>query len=124
MISKYFWFIQSSLQHSDYVFGFVCSGVVVLGIFLGLSKRFIDHKVQIKLLGKFSSLFLTMGLVGLLWFLLRYENTPIFGLRYWAGIIILIALVWLIFILKYWIFNFRSEVREYEHEQIKRRYIP
>jgi uncharacterized membrane protein (DUF485 family) len=87
-------------------------------------KKFTKHEIKRRLISKFFYLSLNIGITGLIWYGIRYENTPIFSMHFWAGLILLIGLIWLGFVLKYLFFDFSKEKREYDHEQVKSRYIP
>ena len=52
-----------------------------------------SDKVRDIAIRKFKNLALFTGLSGLVWFAIRYENTPIFGSRYWAGLILVVGLI-------------------------------
>ncbi len=126
LLLKNFWFAQPEffLTKSDKVLTFWFVGLLVLGLILWIATYFTSNPVKMKVLSRFFHLFLTIGLLGLAWAGIRFENTPIFSLRSWAGLIFLIGLVWLGFIVKYLIFNFRKELKGFEQEQIKMRYMP
>jgi len=121
-----FWFTQPTviLTRWDYAFGYLFLACIVLSLVLFFWRKAVRNEIKAKVLSRFYHLCLTAGFCGLIWYVFRYENTPIFALRYWVGIIILIAGIWKIFIWKYIIFNFRADLSEYEHEAVKNKYIP
>jgi len=120
-----FWFIQPSsfLSSPDRLLFYVFVGLSIIGIVAAIIRKFLRNKIEAKLASRFFHLFLTTGLLGIIWFAFRYENTQVLGLRYWAALIILAGLVWLGFILKFLVFNFFQELREYRHEAVKNKYI-
>jgi hypothetical protein len=122
----YFWFPQppTILSQPDMFFGYIFAGIFILAIVVRIVARFMSHDIYRKALLKFWYLGLTVGLSGLIWFGMRYENTQIFGRRYWAGLTLLVGLVWLVPVLKYLIMNFVKEKKEYERELIKNKYLP
>lgn len=126
LFDKFFWFVPPSsiLSNADWIFGYIFAGFIALSIILWVVKRFTKNQIAAKLIGKFFNLFLYNGISGAIWFGFRYENTPVFGQRYWAGLVFLILIVWLLFILKYLVFNFSKELTEYNHELVKKRYMP
>ena len=122
---SYFWFNQPSsiLANYDYYFLWFFIAVLGLGIIFKVVRLFISNIAVKKLFSKYANLGITIGLLGVAWFGLRYENTPIFANRYWAAIIVLILFIWKAFILKYLVLQFAKEKREYEKQQINSRYI-
>jgi len=103
-----FWFSQPSsivLSVEDKMFGYISLGLVVLAIIFRLLVKFSKDEVDRKLFGKIWVMAIVVGFLGLLWFGLRFESTPIFAKRFWAGINLAVAVVWLGFILLYFIFN-------------------
>lgn len=125
-LTKIFWFSQpaESLIIQDKYLLWLFAVITVLGLILIGVSRFARNAAVAKLISKFSSASLWMGIVGLFWFALRYENTPIFADRYWAAMVIGIYVIWIIFIVKYLFTKFGSEKREYEKAQLNSRYIP
>jgi hypothetical protein len=123
---SYFWFIQPSsvLNNYDYYFFWAFVILFAIGIIFKIALNFSRHGIYVKLINKFSNLGLTLGLSGLAWAGFRYENTPIFSDRYWAGLIFVIAIVWLLFILKYVLTKFGPERREFEKQMVNSKYIP
>lgn len=121
-----FWFSQPATQlnvHDNYLL-WLFAGIAIVGIVLKISFRFLKHPVIRKLLNRFSNAGLVMGLVGLIWFGMRYENAQIFSYRYWAALVIIILVIWLVFIFKYWLTNFRSEKQSYDRMLLNSKYIP
>lgn len=122
----YFWFTQPAivLIQADKLFGGVFAVLVIVAILLWLLTFIIKHDVVKNLVKRIMHLSLTIGLSGLFWFVLRYENTPIFANRYWAGLILVLGIIWLVFILKFVLFNLSQAIGEYDHEILKKKYLP
>lgn len=122
----YFWFSNPStiLSFSDYLLAYIFAGSLVLSVALWVIRKLSANPIVKKILNKFFSLFFSTGLTGLIWFAFRYENTQIFGKRLWAGLTLLIGLLWLLWILKYALLKFRTELLEYHQESIRSKYIP
>lgn len=120
------WFTQPSviLSKTDLCLGYFFAACVILAIVLKLCKRFSKNPVKLKLMDKFFSFLLSVGITGLVWFGFRYENTPIFAALSWAGLVMALGLIWFLFIVKYLIFGFTSELREYDRQLQKSKYIP
>ncbi|MBI2607254.1 MAG: hypothetical protein HYW51_00260 [Candidatus Doudnabacteria bacterium] len=121
-----FWFVQPALTlaKADLVLGYVFAVLLGLAILARIAKIFTRHKVVSKLLNKLFYLNLVIGILGLFWFGLRFESTPIFSTRFWVGLVILGGIIWLGFFFKYLIFNFFTERREFDALLLKNKYIP
>jgi ABC-type sugar transport system permease subunit len=98
--------------------------LLAAGLVLKIIQVFSKHQVTRNLWKKLSNPPLWIGILGLLWFLLRYELAPIFSARWWTLLLTLIFLIWFGFSLKYLIFNFKSQKQELDRELLNRRYIP
>lgn len=123
---SFFWFSQPSsfLNIFDYITGWISVGLVGLALLLWLANKFfVKHEIVKKLLRKFINLCLTIGLIGLLWFGIRYENSPFLAKRFWIALVILSAVVWLLFIVKYLLANFRKEKAEYDRIKLNEKYM-
>ncbi len=126
MNNYYFWFAQPStvLDKYDYAFGYGLAAVALAGILFWVLGYFIRHPVLKIGIAKWRRLLVTTGLIGIVWFAFRYENTPILGRRWWIGLLAVIGLIWLIYILKYMFTKFREEKTEYETNLLKSKYMP
>lgn len=126
LIDYFFWFTQptTAFRQYDWWFGYLYAGLLGSGLALYVIRRFVTHPITKKLMGKIMAMSLTMGFSGLVWLGLRYENIPIFAKRFWAGLLLLGLLIWIGYVVKYLVFNFRSEHKIYDAESIKRKYLP
>jgi len=126
LFDRFFWFIQPSsvLSHADNVFGYISIGLLAVAIALRVLVGFTKNPIDKKVLLKTWHLGFTIGIFGLIWFGLRFENTPIFAERYWFGLIVIIGIVWALFILKYLGLEYMKEKQEYSREVIKSKYLP
>ncbi|HEX9502916.1 MAG TPA: hypothetical protein VF974_01155 [Patescibacteria group bacterium] len=126
LFDYYFWFAQppTILEQADKYLGYIFAGLLVLAITFILLKKLSNNSINRGLFQKFWYLTLSTAIMGIVWLGIRYENTQIFGRRYWAGITLLIGIVWLLFIVKYLIFDYRRLKNEYEKEQVKNKYLP
>jgi hypothetical protein len=105
---------------------FFLSGVILilLSIVLKISSVLAPNPVDGKYRQKFYHLFLSIGLVEILWYLCRYENAMFFGTHFVALLIVLIGLVWLVAILTGMFKNYKKEKDVWEKEQVKLKYLP
>jgi hypothetical protein len=121
-----FWVTQppANMLKEDLLLAYAFAGFLLVGFLFWVWQRFSKHPVTKKLFNKFFYLFVTSGPIGLFWQLFRYENAPILGKRIWAGLVLLIGVVWLVFVFKYFFFNYFSEKREYDKQSLINKYIP
>ncbi len=105
---------------------FFLSGVILilLSIVLKISSILAPNPVDGKYRQKFYHLFLSIGLVEILWYLCRYENAMFFGTHFVALLIVLIGLVWLVAILTGMLKNYKKEKDVWEKEQVRLKYLP
>ena len=122
----FFWFAQPStvLSGFDLAVGYTSAGLVVASVVLWAVNRFLNHTILKRLISKFSRFGFGAGSIGLVWFALRYENTPIFAKRFWLFLMALVALIWLGFILNYLLRRFGPEKSEYDRYQVNSKYMP
>lgn len=125
MFNINFWLEQPAVNLSlyDIMLFYFFVGFVILAIVLAFS-YFYKHPFVKGLLTRFRNVCLFLGVTGLLWFGFRYENTPIFARRFWALIIVIIALIWLGFIFKYLFLEYFEAKREYDWKEQNSRYMP
>src|SRR6185503_5172976 len=107
LFDYYFWFTQPAtiLTPEDMTLAYIFLGIMVLAVVFWVLTKLISHQIKAKVFKKFWHLTLPIGLSGLVWLGLRYENTPLFAQRFWAGLTLIIGLLWLLVIVKYLIFN-------------------
>ncbi len=122
----YFWFAQPStiLDQADKFFLYFFGALLIASIIFFIFAKLIKNPVDKKLFKKFWNLFFTISISGLIWFGVRFENAPILGRRYWVALTLIIGLIWLLFIIKYLIFNYKAQRLIYSKEQIKNKYLP
>jgi hypothetical protein len=97
--------------------------LLALGIIL-LVYRLLTKNVLLKpVIGRVSSVFIVVGLLEMLWFLLRSQFVNTLGARITAVIIGLIGLGFLYGPLKYFIKQYRQDKVNYQKQQVKEKYL-
>jgi len=99
---------------------FVVAGLVVLAV----KKIKAREKYQAKILSRYVSLFLTLGLSGWLWTLLRYEKVFVFAARFWFLVWVIGGVIWLYFILKYQVKVVPLARKQAEERKMFNKYLP
>ena len=111
------------LSRVDTLFGLIAGLSIVVSIACKGAMRFSKNDVFTKLVHRYFRLSATVGIVGALWYGLRYQNIDIFGSHFVFILLLVIAAIWKFYIVRYWFAKYRSEKDAWEKEQIKRKYL-
>ncbi len=105
---------------------FFLLGVILLlvAVVLKISAKLAPTPVDSGYRKKFYVLLLTIGLLEIFWYLLRYENVEFFGSRFTAFLFLFIGLVWLLRVLLSMLKNYRPAKVAWEKEQVRMKYLP
>jgi hypothetical protein len=112
------------LARSDKLFFVVGAALVIVAIVFKIAALYAPNPLDKILRNKFFNLFLTIGLLEVVWFGARYENIMFFGSHFLALLILLIGLVWFIFLAASIMKNYRSDKLMWEKEQVRLKYLP
>lgn len=105
LFSWHFWFtLQSTGLSMTYERGFFF--LFALFVILGsvsriLAKNKKDDRFMVRAYKYVGQMFMTMGILGLLWFFCAYEQVYFFGARFWFLIWLLGLIVWIVWIVWY-----------------------
>jgi Ca2+/Na+ antiporter len=125
LTTKFLFSINSvMLERVDKVFFVIGAILFILAVVFKLAAIFSPTPVDSKYRNKFFNLFLTIGLSELVWFAARWQNVRFFGSHFVSLFMLLIGLVWLGYILKDIIKNYKEQKVSYEKEQVKLKYLP
>jgi hypothetical protein len=102
---------------------FVAFLIVAISAKIGQLLQAKKNAVSARLLRRLSFGFFSFGTLGIIWVGLRYLSIPYLGIRFVAGLIGLGFLIWLYFILAYILLRFRKDKIEWQHNQIKQKYL-
>jgi predicted CDP-diglyceride synthetase/phosphatidate cytidylyltransferase len=126
LLTKSFWFtIDPAVLHKvDYAFLILGAVFIVASILSFILKLRIKNSYDKNLFKKVSSAFAIVGLLEVVWFGLRYEHIAFFGTHFFAGLIILVLLIYIAFVFKDVFKNRTALVEKCEKEQINLKYLP
>lgn len=113
-----------SIDSTDKFFLMLGGLFLVLAAIFKLSSVYAPSSVDKKYRGKLFTVFLTIGLLELVWFGARSQFVRFFGTKFVALLILVIGLVWFGAVLINMLKNYRKEKMEWEKEQVKLRYLP
>jgi cadmium resistance protein CadD (predicted permease) len=122
---SYFWFSNppSYLLSEDKIIIWVFAGMMALGIIFKIFQVASKHQANGRLWRRLSNPFIWIGILGGLWFLLRFELVPIFSQRWWPASLVLIFLIWFSLGIKYLFSGYRWEKKEIDRELERQRYL-
>jgi hypothetical protein len=113
----------AALHRSDKAFLVVGGALTIAGIIFRLTSMSSHHPYARRIWRRLSLWALTIGLLEVLWFALRYERAVYLGSHLVALLILLVGLVWLVPLLKYWLGQYRHDVSQWQKDQVKQKYI-
>lgn len=98
-------------------------GLLAVGIIV-LVYRLLSKNVLLKpILGRISSVFITVGLLEMFWFLLRSQLVSTLGTRTTAVLIGLVGLGFLYNPIKYFLKQYAHDAVSYQREELKNKYL-
>ncbi|MDP3741083.1 MAG: hypothetical protein Q8R08_02030 [bacterium] len=114
----------TSLSRSDHIFFWIAIVFIVAAVGAKIfSAKDNSQSPKKYLFRRLFALFLTSGLLTMLWVGSRYENIPWLSTHFVVLIILLSWFIWLAFIGKYVVKNFFSQQKLWEEEELKRKYL-
>lgn len=112
------------LSRSDWGFFWLAVGFVLFSLIAKVLAIKSESESPDKLLrNRFFHLFLTVGILLLLWSGMRFENIPWLSTRLLALLLLFLWLLWLAFIARYLFSSFRVQKKAWEAELLKRKYL-
>lgn len=125
VFSQEFWFgiDRARLHLTDRIILFGGAALVVSGIVI-LIVRFISNNHLLKpYFAKLTSVLLTIGILEMLWFLLRTQYVNALGTRFTAAGILLVGMLWLIGPIRYLLTQYKTDYELYERQKQKEKYL-
>lgn len=114
-----------NMSRSDVVFFWVSIAFIVAAV---VFKVFVLQQNRSNpkryLLNRFFHLFLTIGILVLLWAGLRFENIPWLGTHIVVLAIFLIGLIWGLFIIWFMMRKYQAAKKTWHDEEERNRYLP
>lgn len=111
------------LHPTDYGLFYLGAVLTVFGLVVLVASRFAQHQFSRQFRSRLATWALTIGLVELLWFGMRYQNAKVLGSHLAAFLVLVVGLVWLYYILRYRFGTYRSQVGQWEKDQLKQKYL-
>ncbi|MBN1325567.1 hypothetical protein JW977_01105 [Candidatus Falkowbacteria bacterium] len=88
-------------------------------------KRLIASRefIKAKFCQKTANFFLTMAVSFTFIFFFRYEAIPFLGGRFWVFFWLIAGLAWLIYLIRYYFFHVKNQLKELEQKQKIKKYM-
>lgn len=119
-----FHFNSAHIDPSEKLFFLAGVVLVLLAIVLKISAVLAPSPIDSKYRHKFYTLFLSIGISEIIWYLFRYENVSFFSTPFVSWLIVLVGIIWLVSLVVSIIRNYKREDQTWQKEQVKLRYLP
>lgn len=125
LITKQYWFgLDRGVVHlTDQIILYTGAALVLLGVILLIVKLISKDTLKKPQISRVSSVFITVGLLEMLWYVLRWQYVNALGSRFMAALIGVIGLMFLWKPIKYFLFSYRKDVVIQSKEQLKEKYL-
>ena len=129
LITLSFWFDRRPPIMEEFfsqLFFYTFGALVVLALIITVivKKKKKEDPWVAKGFQKISSWCLTMGIFGLVIFFFSYERIPLLSMRIWFVVWLIAAIVWLVFIIKFFIKVIPREKAKIKEQEKKKQYLP
>jgi hypothetical protein len=112
------------IENVDKLFGVVGALLIVLAAVLKVAAMFAPTPVDREYRNRLFAMFLTTGVLEIIWYGLRSQNVRVFGTHFMALLILLVGLVWFVLIVKDFVKKYRVQKETWEKEQVRMKYLP
>lgn len=125
VFSKSFWFgiDRVTIHLSDKLFLWGGAVLVFLGIVALVYARFSKNQFLARFAVRLSKIFLTIGLLEGLWYLLRTQYVAALGTRFAAVLLVVWGLVWLFFPIRNLIRNYKTDMEKAQRQASRDKYL-
>lgn len=118
-----FYINRVRLERVDKAFAALAVVALFLAVLLWLWARVDAHLVRKAVTQRVYRLLATFGLVGLLWFSMRYELVSWLGTHAAFLLLVISCLVWAGYIARYMLTHYAKDKQQWEHRQLKEKYL-
>lgn len=124
-ITPGFWFSveRGTLHLTDKIILGAGAALVILGVLTLLMKLLAKNFLLKPALSRISSVFLTIGLLEMLWYLLRIQYVNVLASRVSALVVLIFGCIYLVKPIKYFWFEYRPDLAKFAQQQQKEKYL-
>ena len=125
-ITTNYWFSLDRVNPShltDKIILYAGAALLLLGVIILIVKLISSSKLTKPQLRRVSSVFITVGLLEMVWYVLRWQYVNALGSRTTAAVIAIIGFIFLLKPIRYFIFTYREDLSLLSKEEIKEKYL-
>ena len=125
LLKKDYWLEidRVSLHFIDKSFLYLGAVLVVLGVGVLVWKSIYKNQLLKPSLSTIGNTLIVVGVLEMLWFLLRIQFVSVLGTRISALIVMIVGILWLIKPVKYLLLHYKSDLQDYHKKQLKEKYL-
>lgn len=125
LLTSKFWFgiDRAQIHLSETAFLYVGAGLVVLGILALAFARFTSNQFLSRVALRFAKIFIVIGLLEGLWYVLRTQYVQLLGAKFIAALLLVWGLVWLYWPIKYLLRNYKEDMAKAQREASRDKYL-
>ncbi len=114
---------SSGLHKSDHWILYAGVALLTAGIILMLYRLMVKNVFLKKVARQFGNIFITIGVLEIIWYGLRFENTQALGSKFTALLFALIGLIWMYWPVKYLFTRYKTDMAEAERKVMRDKYL-
>ena len=111
------------LTRSDFIFYYFGIALVLLAIVMKIASTKAPNPVDKHYRQKAFTLFVTIGILEILWFGARYQAIRFFGSHFVALVILCVGIVWAVFLITDIVQHYKPAKEKWEKEQVRQKYL-
>ncbi len=98
--------------------------LLAAGVALLILRAFKSENAVRLVLSRGANALLTLGILGLLWFVFRQQNVAILSMRFWMLVWVVAAVIWFGSVLRYVVLRMPAIKAENREREIREKYLP
>ncbi len=124
-ITTKFWFEvdRARIHPSEQAFLYIGIGLVVLGVLALVFARFTHNKFLARVAMWLAKIFLTIGILEGIWYLMRTQYAQLLGSKFVAALLLLWGIIWIYWPIRYLLKNYQEDMVKAEREASREKYL-
>lgn len=120
-----FWFAidRSMLHNSDKLILLLGGLLFIIGIAIFIYSKAVNNQFLSLVARRISKIFVTIGILEILWFGLRYQLVQVFGTHTAAALILSAGIIWMYWPIKYLVTHYKEDMERAQREANREKYL-